>query len=65
MERTNLTKDELILVINSIQRQIIVLDKMEKEESDLMPKYRQLLKTLLDMENELLNPVEESISIYK
>ena len=30
-----------------------------------MPKYRQLLKTLLDMENELLNPVEEPISIYK
>jgi len=65
MERTNLTKDELILVINSIQRQIIVLDKIEKKESDLMPKYRQLLKTLLDMENELLNPVEEPISIYK
>ncbi len=62
MERTNLTKDELILVINSIQRQIIVL---EKKESNLMPKYRQLLKTLLDMENELLNPVEEPISIYK
>ena len=62
MEKTNLTKDELILVINSIQRQIIVL---EKKESNLMPKYRQLLKTLLDMENELLNPVEEPISIYK
>jgi len=62
MEKTNLTKDELILVINSIQRQIIVL---EKKESDLMPKYRQLLKTLLDMENELLNPVKEPISIYK
>lgn len=62
MEKTNLTKDELILVINSIQRQIIVL---EKKESDLMPKYRQLLKTLLDMENELLNPVKEPILIYK
>ena len=62
MEKTNLTKDELILVINSIQRQIIVL---EKKESNLMPKYRQLLKTLLDMENELLNPVEEPILIYK
>ena len=65
MERTNLTKDELILVINSIQRQIIVLDKIEKKEYDHMPKYRQLLKNLLDMENELLNPVEEPISIYK
>ena len=62
MEKTNLTKDELILVINSIQRQIIVL---EKKESDLMPKYGQLLKTLLDMENELLNPVKEPILIYK
>ena len=62
MEKTNLTKDELILVINSIQRQIIVL---EKKESNLMPKYRQLLKTLLDMENELLNPVKEPILIYK
>ena len=44
MERTNLTKDELVLVINSVQRQIIVLDKTEKQDAELMPKYRLLLK---------------------
>tara|TARA_Y100001938_G_scaffold129583_1_gene184662 strand:- start:1701 stop:1898 length:198 start_codon:yes stop_codon:yes gene_type:complete len=65
MEKTNLTKNELILVINSIQRQIIVLDKTEKKNSNLMPKYRRLLETLLEMEDQLTNPVKEKITIYK
>lgn len=65
MEKTNLTKDELVLVINSIQRQIIVLDKVKKGDSDLMPKYRRLLETLLEMEEQLTNPIKEKITIYK
>lgn len=66
MERTNLTKDELVLVINSVQRQIIVLDKTEKKDSKLMPKYRLLLKTLLEMEDELSKPIkEEPLNYYK
>ena len=66
MERTNLTKDELVLVINSVQRQIIVLDKTEKKDSKLMPKYRLLLKTLLEMEDELSKPIKrEPLNYYK
>ena len=66
MERTNLTKDELVLVINSVQRQIIVLDKTEKKDAKLMPKYRLLLKTLLEMEDELSKPLKkEPLNYYK
>ena len=66
MERTNLTKDELVLVINSVQRQIIVLDKTEKQDAELMPKYRLLLKTLLEMEDELSKPIKrEPLNYYK
>jgi|TARA_A100001515_G_scaffold104495_1_gene85125 hypothetical protein len=66
MERTNLTKDELVLVINSVQRQIIVLDKTEKQDAELMPKYRLLLKTLLEMEDELSKPTKkEPLNYYK
>ena len=66
MERTNLTKDELVLVINSVQRQIIVLDKTEKKDAKLMPKYRLLLKTLLEMEDELSKPIKrEPLNYYK
>ena len=66
MERTNLTKDELVLVINSVQRQIIVLDKTEKQDAKLMPKYRLLLKTLLEMEDELSKPIKrEPLNYYK
>ena len=66
MERTNLTKDELVLVINSVQRQIIVLDKTEKKDAKLMPKYRLLLKTLLEMEDELSKPTKkEPLNYYK
>ena len=66
MKRTNLTKDELVLVINSVQRQIIVLDKTEKKDAKLMPKYRLLLKTLLEMEDELSKPIKkEPLNYYK
>ena len=66
MKRINLTKDELVLVINSVQRQIIVLDKTEKQDAELMPKYRLLLKTLLEMEDELSKPIKrEPLNYYK
>ena len=30
-----------------------------------MPKYRRLLETLLEMEEQLTNPIKEKITIYK
>ena len=66
MNQITLTKDELVLVINSVQRQIIVLDKTEKQDAELMPKYRLLLKTLLEMEDELSKPIKrEPLNYYK
>tara|TARA_R100001440_G_scaffold53149_1_gene72812 strand:+ start:1948 stop:2151 length:204 start_codon:yes stop_codon:yes gene_type:complete len=61
MNQTTLTKDELVLVINSVQRQIIVLDKTEKKDAKLMPKYRLLLKTLLDMEKDIHDSMKKIV----
>lgn len=66
MENTILNRDEVSLLIHSVQRTIISLEKYDDGTSEIVRKHRVLLKTLLDMEQELHEETEkEPITIYK
>lgn len=66
MENTILNRDEVSLLIHSVQRTIISLEKYDDGTSEIVRKHRVLLKTLLDMEQELHEKTEkEPITIYK
>lgn len=65
MRHINLTKDEVILLINSVQRTIIKLENYD-DSSELTRKHRLLLKTLLEIEDNLSTiPKKEPIRTYK
>jgi len=65
MDKTNLTRVEVSLLIHSVQRTLIKLEQYDPN-SELVRKHRLLIKTLLDIEQELNTEVEqEPISIYK
>jgi|TARA_B100000035_G_C20916358_1_gene516425 hypothetical protein len=65
MDKTNLTRVEVSLLIHSVQRTLIKLEQYDPD-SELVRKHRLLIKTLLDIEQELNTEVEqEPISIYK
>lgn len=49
---TTLTRDEISLIIHSVQRTIINLEKFDDSHSEIVRRHRVLLKTLLDMEQE-------------
>jgi len=49
---TTLTRDEISLIIHSVQRTIISLEKFDDSHSEIVRKHRVLLKTLLTMEQE-------------
>ena len=49
---TVLTRDEISLIIHSVQRTIISLEKFDDSHREIVRKHRVLLKTLLDMEQE-------------
>mgnify|MGYP003121729536 FL=1 len=63
-EKINLTRDEVVLVINSVQRQIIMLEN-KKASDQLIAKHRRLLGTLLVMESQLKNTKKEPLNYYK
>ena len=65
MQQTILNRDEVSLLIHSVQRTLINLEKYD-ESSEIVRQHRVLLKTLLDMEQELHEETEkELITIYK
>ena len=64
MNNTVLTRDEVSLLIHSVQRTLIKLEQYDPN-SELVRKHRLLIKTLLDMEKELVGTKEEPITIYK
>lgn len=65
MRKTNLTREEISLLINGVQRTLIKLEHHDPS-SELVRKHRLLIKTLLDMEKELLDkPGNEPITSYK
>ncbi len=49
---TVVTRDEISLIIHSVQRTIINLEKFDDSHSEIVRKHRVLLKTLLDIEQE-------------
>tara|TARA_R100001463_G_scaffold9871_2_gene29316 strand:- start:418 stop:618 length:201 start_codon:yes stop_codon:yes gene_type:complete len=66
MQQTILNRDEVSLLIHSVQRTIISLEKYDDGASEIVRKHRLLLKTLLDMEQKLHEETEkEPITIYK
>jgi len=66
MQQTILNRDEVSLLIHSVQRTIISLEKYDDGTSEIVRKHRVLLKTLLDMEQKLHEETEkEPITIYK
>jgi hypothetical protein len=65
MNNTVLTRDEVSLLIHSIQRTIISLEKYDDGASELVRKHRVLLKTLLDIEQDINKNKKEPITIYK
>ena len=65
MNNTVLTRDEVSLLIHSVQRTLISLEKYE-DASEILRKHRVLLKTLLDIEQDLHKErKKEPIRTYK
>ena len=64
MQNTILTRGEVSLLIHSVQRTLIKLEQYDPN-SELVRKHRLLIKTLLDMEKELVETKEEPITLYK
>ena len=65
MNQTILTRDEVSLLIHSVQRTLIKLEQYD-DTSELVRKHRLLIKTLLDIEQELNKKMKkEPIEVYK
>ena len=65
MQNTILTRGEVSLLIHSVQRTLIKLEQYDPS-SELVRKYRLLIKTLLDIEQELNKKMKkEPIEVYK
>ena len=65
MNNTVLTRDEVSLLIHSVQRTLINLEKYD-EASEIVRKHRVLLQTLLGIEKDLhINREKEPINVYK
>jgi len=65
MNNTILTRDEVSLLIHSVQRTLINLEKYD-EASEIVRKHRVLLETLLGIEQDLhINREKEPINVYK
>tara|TARA_B100000963_G_C22617167_1_gene667970 strand:- start:942 stop:1157 length:216 start_codon:yes stop_codon:yes gene_type:complete len=65
MEKLELTRDEIILVIQSVQRTIIHLEKWQEGATEILRKHRLLLGTLLAMEQQLFSNKINQIESYK
>ena len=65
MNNTILTRDEVSLLIHSVQRTLIKLEQYDPN-SEILRKHRVLLKTLLDIEQDLHKErKKEPIRTYK
>ena len=65
MQNTILTSGEVSLLIHSVQRTLIKLEQYDPS-SELVRKHRRLIKTLLDIEQELNKKMKkEPIEVYK
>jgi len=65
MNNTVLTRDEVSLLIHSVQRTLIKLEQYDPN-SEIVRKHRVLLKTMLDIEQDLHTQKEkEPINVYK
>jgi len=64
MQNTILTRGEVSLLIHSVQRTLIKLEQYDPS-SELVRKHRLLIKTLLDIEQELNKMKKQPIEVYK
>jgi hypothetical protein len=65
MNNTILTRDEVSLLIHSVQRTLIKLEQYDPN-SEIVRKHRVLLETMLDIEQDLHTQKEkEPINVYK
>ena len=65
MNNTVLTRDEVSLLIHSVQRTLIKLEQYDPN-SEIVRKHRVLLETMLDIEQSLHTQKEkEPINVYK
>jgi hypothetical protein len=55
--KIELTREELSILIHSVQRAIIKLEQFKDNSSELVRKHRCLIKTLLSMEKQLINNI--------
>ena len=61
-----LTREEIALLIHSVQRTMIKLEEVKQDDTELTRKHRLLLKTLLEMEDEMSKPIKkEPLNYYK
>jgi|TARA_R100000084_G_scaffold8709_1_gene3013 hypothetical protein len=61
-----LTREEIALLIHSVQRTMIKLEEVKQADAELTRKHRLLLKTLLEMEDEMSKPTKkEPLTYYK
>ena len=65
MNNTVLTRDEVSLLIHSVQRTLIKLEQYDPN-SEIVRKHRLLLETMLDIEQNLHKEIKkEPIEVYK
>ena len=65
MNNTVLTRDEVSLLIHSVQRTLIKLEQYDPS-SEIVRKHRVLLQTMLDIEQDLHKEIKkEPINTYK
>ena len=53
-QKITLTREEVSLLIHSVQRMYIKLEQYKDDESELMRKHRLLIGTLLELRNKLV-----------
>lgn len=63
--KLELTRDEISLIIHSVQRTIINLEKWDDNSSEILRRHKLLIKTLLDMEQQLNADKTNQIESYK
>jgi hypothetical protein len=64
--KITLTREEIALLVHSVQRTMIKLEEVKQVDPELTRKHRLLLKTLLEMEDEMSKPTKkEPLNYYK
>jgi len=64
--KTTLTREEIALLIHSIQRTMIKFEEVKQVDPELTRKHRVLLRTLLQMEDDMSKSnKKEPLNYYK